>query len=165
MATINFKGNPIHTSGELPAVGTSYIDVAMTGGDLTDKNISSFEGKNIVLNIFPSVNTGICAQSVRTFNEKMSALPETTVICVSKDLPFAQGQFCAAEGLENVVMMSDFRTDFGAKYGVTIEEGPMKGLLSRAVVVINKEGNVVYTEQVPEIAQEPNYEAAINSLK
>lgn len=165
MSNITFKGNPVNTVGELPAVGTEAKDFTLTAGDLTEKSLQDFKGKFIILNIFPSVNTGVCAASVRKFNVDAAKLPNTTVVCISKDLPFAQAEFCGAEGIENVVMLSDFRTDFGEIYGVELLDSPLRGLLSRAVVVISPEGKVVYEEQVPEIAQEPNYEAALAAVK
>lgn len=166
MAQITFKGNPINTSGNLPEVGTKAPDFNLTAGDLSEKSLSDYKGKNVVLNIFPSVDTGVCAQSVRTFNEKVSAADNTVVLCVSKDLPFALSRFCAAEGLQNVETLSDFKSnEFSDAYGVKMTDGPLKGLLSRAVVVLNPEGNVIYNEQVPEIGQEPDYNNALNALK
>lgn len=165
MTSITLKGNPVHTVGTLPKVGTDAKDFTLTSVDLTDKSLQDFKGKYIILNIFPSVNTGVCAASVRKFNEDAANLPNTTVLCISKDLPFAQAQFCGAEGIKNVVMLSDFRSDFGKVYGVEIADSPMKGLLSRAVVVVNPEGKIVYEEQVPEIAQEPDYTAALGAIK
>ena len=166
MATITFKGNPIQTNGSLPEVGTKAPDFKLTATDLSEKTVADYAGKNIVLNIFPSVDTGICAQSVRTFNEKLAALENTVVLCISKDLPFAFSRFCAAEGLESVVSLSAFKdASFDEAYGVKMTEGPLAGLLSRAVVVIDAEGNVAYTEQVPEIAQEPSYENALAAIQ
>ncbi len=166
MAQITFKGNPINTAGNLPEIGTKAPNFTLTGSDLSEKSLNDYAGKNVVLNIFPSVDTGVCAQSVRTFNEKVSAVDNTVVLCISKDLPFALNRFCAAEGLQNVETLSDFKTsDFNNAYGVQMTDGPLNGLLSRAVVVINPEGNVVYNEQVPEIGQEPDYNHAINALK
>jgi len=165
MANITFKGNPVHTVGALPQVGTEAKDFTLTAVDLSEKGLKDFKGKYVILNIFPSVNTGVCAASVRKFNEDAAGLPNTTVLCISKDLPFAQSQFCGAEGIKNVVMLSDFRTDFGTSYGVQLTDGPLRGLLSRAVVVIDPAGKIVYEEQVPEIAQEPNYEAALAAVK
>lgn len=166
MAQITFKGNPINTSGNLPEVGTKAPDFNLTAGDLSEKSLSDYKGKNVVLNIFPSVDTGVCAQSVRTFNEKVSAADNTVVLCVSKDLPFALSRFCAAEGLKNVETLSDFKSnEFSDAYGVKMTDGPLNGLLSRAVVVLNPEGNVIYNEQVPEIGQEPDYNNALNALK
>ena len=165
MTTITLKGNPIHTVGKLPAVATEAPGFTLTADDLSDKSLSDFKGKNIILNIFPSVNTSVCSMSVRKFNEDAANLSNTVVLCISKDLPFAQAQFCGAEGIKNVVMLSDFRTDFGHEYGVQIADGPLKGLLSRAVVVINPEGKIVYEEQVPEITHEPDYDAALAAAK
>jgi thiol peroxidase len=165
MTTIQLKGNPIHTVGALPETGSQATDFKLVANDLSEKSLSEFKGKNIVLNIFPSVNTGVCAASVREFNKDAAGLPNAVVLCISKDLPFAQAQFCGAEGIKNVVMLSDFRTDFGHQYGVQMADGPLQGLLSRAVVVINPEGKIIYEEQVPEISQEPNYEKALASLK
>lgn len=166
MAQITFKGNPINTSGNLPEVGTKAPDFNLTAGDLSQKSLSDYQGKNVVLNIFPSVDTGVCAQSVRTFNEKVSAADNTVVLCVSKDLPFALSRFCAAEGLQNVETLSDFKSnEFSDAYGVKMTDGPLNGLLSRAVIVVNPEGNVIYNEQVPEIGQEPDYNNALNALK
>ena len=166
MAQITFKGNAVNTAGNLPEVGTKAPDFNLTASDLSNKSLSDFNGKNIVLNIFPSVDTGVCAQSVRTFNKEVSAADNTVVLCISKDLPFALTRFCAAEGLENVVTLSDFKDEsFNNAYGVKMTDGPLAGLFSRAVVVINAEGNVVYNEQVPEIGQEPDYNHAMNALK
>ena len=164
MANITFKGNPISTVGQLPATGAPAPAFTLVGTDLSDVTLESLAGRQVVLNIFPSVDTGVCAQSVRTFNEKAAGLENTTVVCASADLPFALNRFCGAEGIENVVSASSFRGDFGQTYGVTMAEGPLAGLLSRAVVVIDAGGKVVHTEQVPEIGQEPDYDAAISAL-
>lgn len=165
MAQVTFKGDAVNISGTLPVGGDNAPDVTLTDVNLQDKKLSDFKGKKVVLNIFPSINTGVCATSVRKFNEKASSLDDAVVVCVSKDLPFAQANFCAAEGLKNVVMLSDFRSDFGKQYGVEITDGAMKGLLSRAVVVVDKEGKVAYTEQVTEISNEPDYAAALEYLQ
>ena len=162
---ITLGGNAIHTVGKLPAVGTQVKDFTLTGVDLKDKTLADFKGKYVIMNIFPSVNTGVCSKSVRKFNQDAAGLNNTTVLCISKDLPFAQKAFCGAEGIDKVVMLSDFRTDFGNTYGVQIADGPMKGLLSRAVIVVNPEGKIVYEQQVPEIGQEPDYTAAIAAIK
>lgn len=162
MATIQFKGNSIHTSGTLPAKGRTAPDFELTDKGLEEKPLRDFSGQNLVLNIFPSINTGVCATSVRKFNEKAAGLDNTRVLCISKDLPFAQAQFCGAEGIENVEMLSDFRTDFGRRYGVEMTDGPLRGLLSRAVVVLNPEGEVIHAEQVADIGQEPDYAAALS---
>jgi thiol peroxidase len=164
MAQITIKGNPIHTVGELPAVGAPAPAFSLTGTDLAPVSSDQFSGKSIVLNIFPSVDTPVCATSVRTFNERAAA-SGATVVNVSKDLPFAQKRFCGAEGLENVIAASAFRDSFGEDYGITLADGPFAGLLGRAVVVIGADGNVAYTELVPEIAQEPNYDAALAAVK
>ena len=160
MAQITLRGNPVNTAGELPAVGTSAPAFALTGTDLGTVSSDQFRGKAVLLNIFPSVDTPVCATSVRRFNEQASA-KGLTVVCVSKDLPFALSRFCGAEGIENVTSASAFRDSFGEDYGLTITDGPMAGLLGRAVVVIGADGKVVYTELVPEIAQEPDYDAAL----
>jgi len=165
MAQITFKGTPIRTIGELPAKGSAATDFALVKQDLSETVLADYKGKRLVLNIFPSIDTGVCAISVRKFNEKASALKNTVVLCVSMDLPFAQSRFCGAEGIKNVITASAFRSSFGDHYGVTIAEGPLAGLLSRAIVVISESGKVLYTEQVPEIAQEPDYDAALAVLK
>ncbi len=163
--TITLGGKTIHTVGKLPAVGTAAKNFELAGLDLKEKTFNDFKGKYVIMNIFPSVNTGVCSKSVRKFNEEAAGLNNTTVLCISKDLPFAQKQFCGAEGINNVVMLSDFRSNFGTNYGVLISDGPMKGLLSRAVVVIDPHGEIVYEQQVPEIGQEPDYAAAIAAIK
>ncbi len=164
MAEITLRGNPIHTVGELPAVGSAAPAFTLTGGNLADVRLEDFGGKKLVLNIFPSLDTSVCAASVRAFNQKAGGRDDVTVLNVSADLPFAQSRFCGAEGIEGVTNASAFRSDFGTTYGVTITDGPMSGLLSRAVVVVDPDGTVTYTEQVPEIGQEPNYDAALAAL-
>ena len=164
MAHITQGGNPVSTLGELPAVGTQVPAFTLVGTDLSDMTSDSFRGSRVVLNIFPSVGTGVCAAALRKFNELAAGLENTTVVCVSNDLPFAQKNFCAAEGIENVVTLSAFRSSFGKDYGVTLLDGPFAGLLARAVVVYDEQGTVIYTEQVPEIATEPDYDAAIAAL-
>jgi thiol peroxidase len=164
MAEVTLGGNPVHTSGDLPRVGASAPDFTLTGSDLGDVTASAFEGKNLVLNIFPSVDTPTCATSVRTFNERAAGLGGTAVICVSADLPFAHGRFCGAEGIENVSTASTFRSSFGDDYGVNLIDGPLAGVLARAVVVIGADGSVKHTELVSEIAQEPDYDAALGAL-
>ena len=163
MAQITLRGNPINTVGDLPAVGAQAPAFALTGTDLGEVANGQFDGKALVLNIFPSVDTPVCATSVRSFNERAAATG-VSVVCVSKDLPFALKRFCGAEGIENVVSASAFRSSFGEDYGITIADGPMAGLLGRAVVVVGADGNVAYTELVPEIGSEPDYEAAISAL-
>lgn len=165
MAKITLKGNAIDTVGSLPEVGSKAADFTAVGTDLSDVSLSSYAGKSVVLNIFPSIDTGVCAASARRFNSEASKADNTVVLCVSADLPFAHGRFCEAEGLENVVPVSVFRSaDFGTAYGQTISNGPLAGLLARAVVVIGPDGNVKYTEQVPEITQEPDYDSALKAL-
>lgn len=165
MATVTLKGNELHTVGQLPEVGSLAPDFALTRGDLSTANLHDYKGKKVVLNIFPSVDTGTCAQSVRSFNKEAGALENTVVLCVSKDLPFAQARFCGAEGIDNVQMLSDFRDgNFGEAYGLSFADGPLAPLHSRAVVVLDAKGRVVYTEQVPEIVDEPNYQAALEAV-
>ncbi|PID57777.1 lipid hydroperoxide peroxidase [candidate division KSB3 bacterium] len=165
MAEITLQGNLIHTCGELPAVGSNAPDFTLTKTDLVDVSLQDYRGKKIVLNIFPSIDTSVCAASVRKFNEEVQQLENTVVLCVSLDLPFAHGRFCGAEGLEDVIPVSELHErGFGEDYGVRIVDGALKGLLARAVVAIDEKGTVLYTEQVPEIAQEPNYAAALQTL-
>jgi thioredoxin-dependent peroxiredoxin len=164
MATVTLKGNPFSTVGELPTVGSQAPDFSLVQTDLAEITLASFSGKKVVLNIFPSIDTPTCALSVRTFNESAANLANTQVVCVSADLPFAAKRFCGAEGIERVTTGSSFRSDFGTAYGVDFANGPLKGLLSRSVVVINEQGKVIYTEQVAETADEPNYSAALASL-
>lgn len=165
MARVTFKGNPVNTSGELPSVGATAPDFSLVSTELSDVKLSDYKGKNIVLNIFPSLDTGTCAASVRRFNKEAVALDNTVVLGISADLPFAAGRFCSAEGIKDVVTLSNFRDDaFAEDYGLLMTDGPLKGLLARAVVVIDPEGKVVYTELVSEIAQEPDYQSAINSI-
>ncbi len=166
MATIALKGTPIHTIGFLPLAGKPAPDFLLTKTDLSDISLAAFKGKKIVLNIFPSLDTSVCATSVRKFNAEAEKHPDTAVLCVSKDLPFAHARFCVAEGLTNVVSASELRNgNFGKDYGVLITDGPLAGLLSRSVVVVDKSGLVIYSEQVPDIVQEPDYGAALASLK
>ena len=165
MAQITLQGNPINTNGNLPKIGEKAPDFNLVATDLSKKQLVDFAGKKVVLNIFPSIDTGTCATSVRTFNKEAANIENTIVINVSRDLPFAQSRFCGAEGIENVINLSDFATGaFGKDYGLEIIDGPLAGLHSRCVVVINEEGTVLYTEQVTEIVDEPNYKNALNSL-
>ncbi|MEG0851141.1 thiol peroxidase [Flavobacterium plurextorum] len=165
MASITLGGNPVHTSGELPAVGSKLADFKLVQNDLSVASLSDFAGKKLVLNIFPSVDTGTCAASVRKFNQSASDLENTKVLCISRDLPFAQKRFCGAEGLENVVNLSDFKDgSFGKANGLEIVDGPLAGLHSRAIIVVDADGTITHTEQVAEIANEPNYEAALAAL-
>lgn len=167
MATITFKNEiKVNVAGELPAAGTTAPDFTLVKGDLSEITLKELAGKKVLLNIFPSIDTGVCAASVRKFNKEAAALSNTIVLAVSVDLPFAAGRFCAAEGIENVVTASAFRNpEFAKAYGLLMADGPLKGLLARSVVVINAEGKVVYNELVPEVTQEPNYEAALAALK
>lgn len=165
MASITLGGNPIHTSGELPKVGSQAPDFKLVKNDLSIATLADFKGSKLVLNIFPSIDTGTCATSVRKFNQTASQLENTKVLCVSRDLPFAQKRFCGAEGLENVINLSDFKSgSFGKDYGLQITDGVLAGLHSRVVLVVDENGTVTYTQQVPEIADEPNYDAAIAAL-
>lgn len=163
--TVLMGGKPIKTFAKLPAVGSVAPDFTLADMEMTDQNLDTYKGKFVILNIFPSVDTGVCSASVRHFNEDAAQLPNAVVLCISKDLPFAQKRFCGAEGIKNVVMLSDYRSDFGKTYGVEIMDSKMKGLLSRAVVVINPEGKIVYEEQVADISKEPNYDAAMKAVK
>jgi len=165
MATITLGGNPIQTSGELPKVGTKAPDFALVKNDLSTVTLADFAGSRLVLNIFPSIDTGTCATSVRKFNEKASQLQNTKVLCISRDLPFAQKRFCGAEGIENAISLSDFKTGrFGKDYGLEMIDGALNGLHSRVVIILNESGIVLYSEQVAEIADEPNYENALAVL-
>lgn len=165
MADITLKGNPINTIGNLPKVGSKASEFSLKTVALATNSLSDFIGKNVVLNIFPSVDTGTCATSVREFNKQAAKLENTVVLCISKDLPFAQARFCGAEGIENVVMLSDFANgSFGKDYGLEITNGPLANLHSRAVIVLDAKGKVIHTEQVSDIVDEPNYEAALNAI-
>jgi len=166
MATITLKGGPVQTSGSLPAVGSQAKDFCLTGADLADVSLANYAGKRLVLNIFPSVDTGVCAASVRQFNKVVGNMSNTVVLCISADLPFALTRFCGAEGLTNVVTLSELRArKFGEDYGLRIIDGPLAGLFSRCVVVLDEAGKVIYTEQVPEITQEPDYAPVVALLK
>lgn len=159
MASVTFKGSPVKINANLPEVGSQAPDFKLVGSGLNEINLSDYKGKKVVLNIFPSIDTGICAASVRNFNKWASQNENTVVICVSKDLPFAQGRFCGAEGLENVITASDFRyNNFATDYGVLMLDGPLAGLMARSVVAIDENGNVAYNQLVPEIVEEPSYE-------
>lgn len=165
MAQITLKGNPFNTSGNLPKVGVKAPEFSLIKNDLSTATLADFKGSKVVLNIFPSLDTGTCAASVRRFNKEASSLDNTKVLCVSRDLPFAQARFCGAEGLENVITVSDFASGaFGKNYGLEIVNGPLANLHSRAVVVLDENGVVTYTQQVPEIVDEPNYEAVLAAL-
>lgn len=166
MASITLGGTPVHTLGELPAKNTTAPDFTLIKVDLSDVILSDYKGSKVVMNIFPSVDTGTCAKSVRQFNEEAVALTNTKVLCISRDLPFAQQRFCGAEGLENVEMLSDFKSGaFGKDYGLEFMDGAFNGLHSRCIVVLDTNGKIVHTEQVQETADEPNYKAALEALK
>jgi thiol peroxidase len=166
MAKITLKGNAIETIGTLPAKASAAPNFTLVKSDLSEVTLADYKGKKIVLNIFPSIDTPVCAASVRQFNKTAGELTNTVVLCISADLPFAHTRFCETDGLKNVESLSVFRSNaFGKDYGVTITTGPIAGLLSRAIVIIGADGKVIYTEQVPEIAQEPNYDAALAALK
>ena len=165
MAEFKLKGDVFHTVGDLPAVGSQAPDFTLVGSDLSEVKLGDLKGKSLVLNVFPSIDTGVCAASVRRFNELAAAHPEATVVCVSMDLPFAAGRFCGAEGIENVKTASDFRDGgFGRSYGVRIADGPLAGLHARSVIVLDADGKVAYTELVPETVEEPDYDAALKHL-
>ena len=165
MAQITLQGNPIETTGELPAVNSQAPAFSLTKTDLSECSLSDFAGQSVVLNIFPSIDTDVCAASVRRFNAEASGRDNTVVLCISADLPFAHKRFCEGEGLDRVIPLSVFRSPaFGDDYGVKITTGPIAGLLSRAIVVVDSSGKITYTEQVAEIAQEPDYEAALAAL-
>lgn len=162
MATVTFKGNPVSTSGNLPSVGSVAPDFKLVDGKLGEVSLADYKGKRVVLNIFPSIDTGVCAASVRNFNKWAAGQENVVVLCVSKDLPFAQSRFCGAEGIENVVTVSDFRyNNFATDYGVLMTDGPLAGLMARSVVAIDENGTVVYNELVPEIVEEPSYDVKL----
>lgn len=165
MATVNFNDQPTQTVGDLPAVGDSFPDFELVGTDLSPVRLADFAGKRLVVSLFPSVDTGVCAAQLRAFNQRAADLENTVVLSVSRDLPFAQARFCAAEGIENVVSASDFRSDLGEKLGITLDGSPLKGLLARSVFVTDENHKIVYVELVPEVTTEPNYDAALEALK
>ncbi|MCB5246948.1 MAG: thiol peroxidase [Candidatus Cloacimonetes bacterium] len=166
MAKTKLKGNPVNTSGRLPRLGSRARDFVLTANDLSDHSLADYSGRKILLNIFPSVDTAVCAMSVRTFNAKAAKVKNASILCVSRDLPFALGRFCGAEGIDTVVTLSELRNrDFGKAYGLEIIDGPMAGLLARAVIIIDTEGKVAYTELVDDITHEPNYAAAMKAFK
>ncbi|MEO6652735.1 MAG: thiol peroxidase [Ilumatobacteraceae bacterium] len=164
MAQVTLRGNPFNTNGELPSVGSPAPAFSLVGSDLSEVTNESFSGKRVVLNIFPSVDTATCASSVRAFNEQAGGRDDTVVLCVSEDLPFAAARFCGAEGIENVTTGSAFRSSFAEDYGVKLQDGPLAGLTARSVVVLDADGNVTYTQLVGEIADEPDYDAALAAL-
>ena len=166
MAKIKLKGNEINTIGNLPGIGKLAPDFTLTKTDLLDVSLSDYKGKKVILNIFPSLDTTVCAMSVRRFNAEAEKLDNTVVLCISRDLPFAHKRFCTTEGLENVASLSELRNDwFSKKYGVKIIDSPMAGLMARAVIILDENLKVIYTELVPEIVQEPDYEKALEELK
>ena len=165
MANIKFKGNPAHTSGELPKVGVKAPNFKLVRNDLSEISLEGYAGKNKVLNIFPSIDTGVCAASVRKFNTEVAKAPNTVVLNISMDLPFAQKRFCGAEGINNVETLSAFRSSFGKDYGLMMTDTPLQGLCSRAVVVLSADDKVLYTEQVADITMEPNYEQALKAVR
>ncbi|MDO5640741.1 MAG: thiol peroxidase [Neisseria sp.] len=164
MSKVTLQGNPVDVAGPFPEKDQTAPDFTLAAGDLSDKSLADFDGKRKILNIFPSVDTGVCAKSVRTFNEKAASLENAVVLCISADLPFAQARFCGAEGIDNVVMLSSFRSGFAEDYGVAISSSGMRGLDARAVVVLDESNKVLHSELVSEIAQEPNYDAALAAL-
>lgn len=165
MAQVTLKGNPVQTSGSLPAVGSVAPDFTLVKSDLSEVSLANYKGKKVILNIFPSIDTGTCATSVRSFNKEAAGLENTVVLCISKDLPFAQARFCGAEGIDSVITLSAFRdTDFAASYGVDMVDGPLKGLTARSVVVVDEAGKVAYTQLVSEIVNEPDYASALKAL-
>ena len=165
--TTTFKGTPIRLEGHFPQAGETAPDFFLTKNDLSDFSLKDGEGEYLILNIFPSLDTGVCATTVRRFNQMAASLPGAMVLCISKDLPFAQNRFCAAEGIDHTILLSDFRytSRVGKDYGVLITSGPMRGLLARAVVIIDPKGKVIYSELVNEVTREPNYEAALKAVK
>lgn len=166
MATVTFQGTPVHTCGDLPEIGGIAPKFGGVKGDLTTVHLPDYIGKKVILNIFPSLDTPVCAASVRKFNKEAAGLDNTVVLCISKDLPFAQARFCTAEGIENVTALSVFRCrHFDERYGLTMTDGPLKGLLARAVIVVGEDGKIVYEQLVPEITSEPDYDAALKALK
>lgn len=165
MATVTLKGNTIHTSGQLPSIGSQAPNFTLVKNDLSTCTLDDFKGSKLVLNIFPSIDTSPCSLSVRQFNQEAAELENTKVLCISRDLPFAQARFCASEGIDNVINLSDYiDNSFGKAYGLNFIDGPLKGLNSRSVIVLDENGKVTYTEQVPETAEEPNYKAALEAL-
>ena len=164
MTTVTFSGNPVQLKGALPTVGAAAPAFTLTAADLSEKTLADFAGKRKVLNIFPSIDTGVCQQSVRTFNQRAAALNNTVVLCISADLPFAQARFCGTEGLDNVVTLSSFRSSFAQDYGVALADGALRGLTARAVVVMDENDKVLHVGLVPEITQEPDYDAALAVL-
>ena len=165
MATVTLKGNPINTLGDMPAVGSQAPDFELAAANLSNKTLSDYKGSRVIMNIFHSIDTGVCAASVRQFNQEVNELENTKVLCISMDLPFAMARFCGAEGLDNVETLSDFRDgNFGKNYNLTYVDGPIRGLLARSIIVLDENGKVLHTEQVQEVVEEPNYKAALEAL-
>ena len=165
MATVTLNGNPINTSGQLPSVGSQAPNFLLVKNDLSTCTLDDFKGQKLVLNVFHSLDTGTCASSVRQFNQEAAELDDTVVLCISRDLPFANARFCGAEGIENVITLSDFRdNNFGIAYGLNYIDGPIEGLNARAIIVVDEKGTVRYTEQVQEVVDEPNYKATLEAL-
>jgi len=164
VAQITLKGNPINTKGNLPAIGETIPDFVLVGGNLQEKSLGDYEGKRKIFNIVPSLDTGTCAASARYFNQSAGQLENTVVLVISADLPFAQKRFCTTEGIENVITLSSFRSTFADDYNLKLMDGPLKGLNSRCVVIVDENNRVIYTEQVPELGQEPDYESALKAL-
>ena len=164
---IKFKGNPIHLVGKFVAKGEKAPDFTLTTANLKEYKLSDWKGRYLILNIFPSLDTDVCAASVRKFNKLVSELPETTVLCISKDLPFAQKRFCTTEGLNNVTPLSDYSytSNFGTEYGVLMTDGPLKGLLARAIIITDQTGTIIYSQLVEEVTHEPDYNEALNTIK
>ncbi|WP_027137419.1 thiol peroxidase [Gaetbulibacter saemankumensis] len=166
MATVSLQGTPINTLGDLPEIGSTAPDFKLAKVDLSDVTLNDYKGSKVILNIFHSLDTGTCANSVRKFNEEASKLENTKILCITKDLPFANGRFCETEGINNLEVLSDFRDgNFGKNYNLVYVDGPIKGLLSRSIIILNEQSKVLYTEQVYDVVTEPNYEAALNALK
>ncbi len=165
MATVSLNGNPINTKGNLPSVGSKAPNFELTKDDLSDVTLDNYKGSRVIMNIFHSIDTGTCAASVRQFNKEASELENVKILCISKDLPFAMARFCGAEGIENVETLSDFREgNFGDNYNLTYIDGPIRGLLARSIIVLNENGDILHTEQVHEVVEEPNYKAALEAL-
>lgn len=162
--TVTFKGKPVTLGGHFPSIGSPVPDFSLVKNDLSEYSLKECSGRYLILNIFPSLDTGTCATTVRRFNRMAAELRDTVVLCISNDLPFAQNRFCVTEGIENVITLSAFRSDFGEQYGVLMTDGPLKGLLARAVIILNPEGKVIYTELVSEVSKEPDYEKTLKAV-
>ncbi|WP_242204384.1 thiol peroxidase [Aestuariivivens insulae] len=166
MAILSLKGTPINSKGELPKVGDNAPDFELAAADLSNKTLNDYKGHKVIMNIFHSIDTGTCAASVRAFNKQASALENTKILCISKDLPFAMSRFCGAEGIDNVETLSDFRDgNFGEAYNLTYIDGPIRGLLARAIIILDENGKIIYTQQVQSVTEEPNYNEALEALR